>query len=128
MLCSAVLWMRRLRVLRRLLVKYRAAGKIDKHLYHELYHLSKGNTFKHKRALIEHVRRTPSQNPLRLAFIHANAHLQIHKAKAEKQRERILKEEMQVKRDKNKAARERRNERQAAKRNALLGGDEEEKK
>ena len=48
--------MRKLRVLRRLLVKYRASGKIDKHLYHELYHLSKGNTFKHKRALVEHVR------------------------------------------------------------------------
>ena len=47
--------MRKLRVLRRLLFKYRASGKIDKHLYHELYHLSKGNTFKHKRALVEHV-------------------------------------------------------------------------
>ena len=52
---SQVVWMRRLRVLRRLLVKYRASGKIDKHLYHELYHLSKGNTFKHKLALVEHV-------------------------------------------------------------------------
>ncbi|KAF6228482.1 hypothetical protein HO133_008212 [Letharia lupina] len=105
-LSSQVLWMRRLRVLRRLLVKYRASGKIDKHLYHELYHLSKGNTFKHKRALVEH----------------------IHKAKAEKQRERILKEEMQAKRDKTKAARERRQERIQTKRNALTGEAEEEAK
>jgi len=101
---SQVLWMRRLRVLRRLLAKYRAAGKIDKHLYHELYQLSKGNTFKHKRALVEH----------------------IHKAKAEKQRERILKEEMDAKRAKTKAARERRQERIQTKRNALAGEQEAE--
>lgn len=56
------MWMRRLRVLRRLLVKYRASGKIDKHLYHELYHLSKGNTFKHKRALVDHVSRLITSN------------------------------------------------------------------
>ncbi|KAM0444274.1 hypothetical protein ACHAO4_010316 [Trichoderma viride] len=99
---SQVLWMRRLRVLRRLLVKYRASGKIDKHLYHELYHLSKGNTFKHKRALVEH----------------------IHRAKAEKQREKALKDEMDAKRAKTKAARERKMERVTAKRNALLADDE----
>ncbi|KAF1810794.1 hypothetical protein P152DRAFT_460085 [Eremomyces bilateralis CBS 781.70] len=102
---SAVLWMRRLRVLRRLLVKYRASGKIDKHLYHELYHLSKGNTFKHKRALVEH----------------------IHKAKAEAHRERLLKEEMDAKRAKTKAARERRQERIVEKRNALMADEPEEK-
>ncbi|GKU01570.1 50s ribosomal protein l19e [Fusarium langsethiae] len=95
---SQVLWMRRLRVLRRLLVKYRASGKIDKHLYHELYHSSKGNAFKHKRALVEH----------------------IHRAKAEKARESALQEEMDAKRAKNKAARERKQERAVAKRNALL--------
>ena len=54
--------------------------------------------------------------------------IQIHKAKAEKQRERILKEEMQAKRDKNKAARERKQERLTAKRTAQLGGDEEGEK
>ncbi|KAI9878289.1 MAG: translational activator of GCN4 [Pleopsidium flavum] len=124
---SQVMWMRRLRVLRRLLVKYRASGKIDKHLYHELYHLSKGNTFKHKRALVEHV---GSLNNIIFYLLHTekSALEQIHKAKAEKQRERILKEEMDAKRAKTKAARERRQERVSAKRNALTGDDEEPKK
>ena len=54
--------------------------------------------------------------------------MQIHKAKAEKQRERILKEEMQAKRDKTKAARERRQGRIQTKRNAMTGEAEEETK
>ena len=73
-----VMWIRRQRVLRRLLRRYRASKKIDKTLYHQFYVESKGNKYKNKRVLMD----------------------AIFRAKAEAIRERNIKEQQEARRQK----------------------------
>jgi len=84
-----VLWMRRQRVLRRLLKKYRESKKITKDIYHHFYLASKGNQFKNKSVLVE----------------------SIHKMKQEKIRENQLAEQKEARRIKAAAKKEQRNHR-----------------
>merc|ERR1712203_1322090 len=75
-----VLWMRRQRVLRRLLRKYRQQKKIDKHIYHYFYRHAKGNSYKNKRVLVE----------------------AIHKMKAERLKAKALAEQQEARKEKAK--------------------------
>merc|ERR1712078_5867 len=86
---SKILWMRRQRVLRRLLKKYREAKKISKDIYHHFYLAAKGNQYKNKTVLVE----------------------AIHKMKEEKIREKQMKEEEELRRIKAAQKKEKRNHR-----------------
>ena len=87
---TKMLWVRRQRVLRRLLRKYRETKKIDRPLYHKFYLASKGNQFKNRTVLME----------------------AIFKEKAKKVEAKKLEDQQQARREENQAMRKKRADKQ----------------
>lgn len=77
-------WIRRIRVLRRTLADFRKKQEIDCHLYRKLYLKAKGNEFRNKRVLMEH----------------------IHELKTEQERERTLQQQIEARRARSRRMRE----------------------
>ena len=81
---SKWMWIRRIRVIRRTLAEFREKKEIDRHLYRKLYLKAKGNEFRNKRVLIEH----------------------IQTLKAEHERERNLAEQIEARRERSRRLRQ----------------------
>ncbi|OHS93226.1 60S ribosomal protein L19 [Tritrichomonas foetus] len=77
-------WIRRIRVLRHTLKDFRQKQEIDRHLYRKLYLKAKGNEFRNKRVLMEH----------------------IHTLKAEQEREKTLQAQIEARRTRSRRMRE----------------------
>ena len=86
-----LLWIRRIRVLRRVLREFREKKEIDCHLYRKLYLKAKGNEFRNKRVLVDH----------------------IHTLKAEHEREQNLQDQIEARRARSRRLREKKAERAA---------------
>jgi len=94
-----IVWMRRQRVLRRLLKKYREQKKIDRHQYRRMYLRAKGNVYKNKRVLIEAIH-TDKADVLKAKALKEQQEARMLKARAQKEKKLQRKQEAELEKQK----------------------------
>ena len=78
-------WIRRIRVLRKVLIDFRNRQEIDNHLYRKLYLKAKGNEFRNRRVLVEHVQTLKAET---LREKNVQAQIEARRARSRRIRER----------------------------------------